>query len=290
MFPFELEFLKYLEGLRTEFWNTFFEFVTALGEESLLIVLMAVIYFLYDKNLARKFFFITAFSIGTNCIIKNFVRLPRPFADGKVSCVRPETATGYSFPSGHTQTVATWYNALAQHTKRLWGRALAIALTLLVAFSRLYLGAHYPSDVIAGAALGIFFAYAGGYLFDKIKNKNLLYGGAVLLLLPFAVYFFATADAQYADFFKFYGLLIGFLCAVVFEEKFVALDCRASFGKKFARVLIGVILAAVVKEVLKKLFACDNLQLSLALDALRYFALVFIVLGLCPWAFKKLNL
>lgn len=290
MFPFELEFLKLLEGMRTDFLNAFFELVTMLGEETLLIVLMAIIYFIYDKNLARKTFFITAVSIGTNCIIKNFVRLPRPFANGKVTCVRPETATGYSFPSGHTQTFAAWSNALAQHSKRRFGRTIALGLTLLVAFSRLYLGAHYPSDVIVGALLGIGFAYTGNYLFEKIKNKNLLYGGAILLLLPFAIYFFIAADAQYADFFKFYGLLIGFLCSVIFEERFVALNCNTTSGKKFARVLISVALAVIIKEVLKRLFTCDNLQFSLVLDALRYFALAFVILGLCPWLYKKIKL
>lgn len=290
MFPFEIQFLKFLEGIRTDFLNAFFESITILGEETLLIVLMAVIYFVCDKALARKIFFITAVSLGTNSVIKNFVRLPRPFADGKVSCVRPDTATGYSFPSGHTQNFATWSNALAQHFKKHWLRTLAIILTLLMAFSRMYLGAHYPSDVIVGALLGLGFAYGGNWLFDKISNKNALYGGAVLLLLPFAIYFFFAADAQYADFFKFYGLLIGFLCGTVFEERFAKLDCSGTIIKKLARVVLSVVLAVVIKEVLKKLFICDNLQLSLILDGVRYFALAFVILGVCPWLFKKVNL
>ena len=290
MFSFELGFLKLLEGMRTDFLNTLFESITILGEETLLIVIMALIYFMYDKTLARKIFFITAVSIGTNCIIKNFVRLPRPFAGGKVSCVRPETATGYSFPSGHTQNFATWSNALAQHFKKTWLCVLAIVLTLLMAFSRMYLGAHYPSDVLVGALLGIGFAYAGNWLFDKISNKNILYGGTALLLLPFAIYFFIAADTQYADFFKFFGLLVGFLCGTVFEERFAKLDCNTTVFKKLARVVIGVVLAVVIKEVLKKLFMCDNLQLSLVLDTVRYFALTFIILGICPWVFKKVRL
>lgn len=290
MFPFEIEFLKLLESIRTPFLNTLFECITALGEEALLIVLMAIIYFCYDKALARKIFFITAVSIGTNSIIKNFVRLPRPFAGGKVSCVRPETATGYSFPSGHTQTFATWSNTLAGHFKRAWWCILAIVLTLLVAFSRLYLGAHYPSDVIVGVGLGFLFAYAGGVLYEKIKNKNRLYVAAVLLFLPFAIYFALVPDTQYADFFKFYGLLVGFLFAVLFEERFVRLDCNTTVIKKVVRVLIATALSMLIKEALKKLFVCDNLQLSLLLDGVRYFALAFTILGLCPWIFKKIKL
>ncbi len=290
MFPFELDFLKLLETVRTDVFNVLFESITLLGEETLLIALMAVIYFLYDKQLARKLFIITVLSLTTNSIIKNFVRIPRPFADGKLTCVRPQTATGYSFPSGHTQNFATWSFSLALHFKKHWACILSILLTLLMAFSRMYLGAHYPSDVLVGLLLGISFAVAGSYVCSKTDNIAALSTCALLLLTPFAVYFLIAAEALFADFFKAYGLLAGFLCGTCFEEKYVRLDCTGALWKRFLRVVLAVVLAVLIKTALKKLFACELLRLSLISDAVRYFLLTLIMLGICPLLFQKFKL
>ena len=172
MFGWEIEFLKQLEGIRTPFLNTLFEYVTMPGEETVLVVLIATIFFAVNKELAKRILFITLTSLGINGIVKNIAKVPRPFADGKISCVRGETATGYSFPSGHTQNFATWSMAFATKFKKLWMYVFSIGFTVLVAFSRLYLGAHYPSDVIVGATLGILTAIILSRVYDKVQNKN----------------------------------------------------------------------------------------------------------------------
>ena len=119
MFAFELEFLKWLEGLRTSFLNVFFEGITLLGEETLIILLVVALWFAVDKKLAQQVFFVTATSLSLNGIIKNFAQVPRPFTKG-ISCVRPDTATGYAFPSGHTQGFATWSSFFAAKFKKAW--------------------------------------------------------------------------------------------------------------------------------------------------------------------------
>ena len=289
MLSFELDILRMLESVRNDFLNSLFELITMLGEETLLIILMAVIYFLYDKTLAKKLFFITAMSLSLNCLIKNFVKLPRPFTRG-ISCVREETATGYSFPSGHTQTFATWSNALAFNLKKNWFLYISLTLSVLVGFSRIYLGAHYPSDVVAGLVFGLVFAFFGNMLYDKVKNKKLLYTVSILCLLPFTVLFLIKPDPLYEDYFKLYGMIAGFTLAVIFEEKFVNLEKSTSLVKNLLRIVICVVLALVIKESLKALFVTEILRFSLILDAVRYFVLVFLILGLCPWVFKKLNI
>lgn len=289
MLSLELDILRTLEGIRSGFLDGLFELITMLGEETLLIVLMAVIYFMYDKDLAKRMFFITAMSLSLNCIIKNFVKRPRPFTRG-ISCVRESTATGYSFPSGHTQTFATWSNAFAIKLKNKKLLCTALILSFLVGFSRMYLGAHYPSDVIVGLVIGLLFAYFGNMIYDKIKNKYRLYTAVIIILLPFIVYFTIKPDPLYEDFFKLFGMLAGFTLAVIFEEKIVNLDKSTSTFKNILRIVICVLLALIIKGTLKAMFVTQILRLSLLLDALRYFILVFVILGLCPWAIKKLNL
>lgn len=154
MFAFELEFLKWIESWRTDLLNTLFESITFLGEETLIILLVVALWFAVDKKLAQQVFFVTATSLSVNGIIKNFAKVPRPFTKG-VSCVRLDTATGYSFPSGHTQGFASWSSFFAIKLKKTWLSILVGVLITLVAASRLYLGAHYPSDVIVAVVLGV---------------------------------------------------------------------------------------------------------------------------------------
>ena len=211
MFAAEFTFLKMLENMRTGFFNNFFEFITILGEETVYIVLICAIYFMFNKKIAQKLFFIASTSIGVNFVIKNFVKLPRPFADGKITCVRPETATGYSFPSGHTQIASTCTSALAFVFKKKWTVIFAIIATLLVGFSRIYLGAHFPTDVIVGAILGIVLAYMLNKLHDKVKNTYKLYVITAIIATVFAIIFTFNPNPLYLDFYKFYGLFLGFL-------------------------------------------------------------------------------
>ena len=107
MFAFELQFLKWLEALRTGFFTTLFEGITILGEETRVILFVVALWFAVDSRLAQKVFFVTICSTGLNGIVKNIAKVPRPFDKG-VLPVRKETATGFSFPSGHTQSFSTW--------------------------------------------------------------------------------------------------------------------------------------------------------------------------------------
>ncbi len=290
MFQVEFAFLKFLEGLRTEFFNKFFEFITILGEETVYIFLICIIYFMFDKKLAQKLFFIASTSIGLNCIIKNFVKLDRPFAKGEISCIRPETATGYSFPSGHTQIASTCTSALAFIFKKNWTYILAVCATVLVGFSRLYLGAHFPLDVIFGALIGILTAYALNKLHDKTKNVYKLYVITAVISTIFAGIFMINPNPLYLDFYKFYGLFLGFLFAVKFEEKFVNFDYNTKTFKKVLRVIIGVTLAYTLKECIKLLLVTDSVILSYFYNVLRYFILVAIVFGFLPFIFKKIKM
>ena len=95
---------------------------------------------------------------------------------------------------------------------------------------------------------------------------------------------------MFEDFFKLFGIQTGFTLSVVFEEKFVNLEKSTSLVKNLLRIVICVVLALVIKEALKALFVTEILRFSLILDAVRYFVLVFLILGLCPWVFKKLNI
>lgn len=290
MFEFELEFLKILQSLRTDTLNKIFELITILGEETPMILLIAILYFAVNKKYAQKLFFITSISLSANCIIKNFVKLPRPFTNKGITCVRPDTATGYSFPSGHTQNFATWTTALAIKSKKILFTIIMGIFVMLVGFSRIFLGAHFISDVVAGAILGVLFAVIGYFIYDKVENKKNLYAVLVLILMIFAVTFIINADPLYEDFYKIFGMLTGVFVAMIFEEKYAPLEYNVCWWKKTIRVIIAIILAYAIKEGINKFSVSLTTQISLIVDIIGYFILMFVIFGIYPWLLKKCKL
>ena len=290
MFGIEMDILKFLEGIRNDFLNTFFELITIFGEETILVLIIVTMWFAFDKKKAQKLLFITMSSMSVNGVIKNIAKIPRPFASGEVTCVRPDTATGYSFPSGHTQNFTTWTTICASELKKKWFTVVTALLILLVAFSRVYLGAHYPSDVIVSVVLGTAFGTAGSIIYDKTENKNVLYIGMIIILTPFAVFFMFNAEPLFEDFYKFYGMVAGIPLAICFEEKYAPIEYDVSRGKKLLRIIIGVAAAFAVKEGIKIFKVTDVVQICFVIDAVRYFMLVFAVMGLCPLLFKKIRI
>ena len=290
MTQLEIRFLQFLESMRTDFSVKLFEGITMLGEETILILMIAVLYFAYDKRLALRIGYITIASMCVNNTVKNLVKRQRPFASGGVTPARAHTATGYSFPSGHTQTIATWSSAFAMYFKKAWVSVLAGVGIVAVAFSRLFLGVHYPSDVIAGAVLGVGIAVGLSIVYDRTKNIHKLYGITALVMLPFAIWFMITADPLYDDFFKLYGMLTGLFLAAGLEEKYAPIEYDVAVWKKVLRIVIGVAVVLAVKEGFKLVDVFGILRLSLLLDAIRYMLVVIVGFGLCPILFKKCNL
>lgn len=290
MREFEIELLQSIEAMRTDTLNNVFEGITIIGEETLIILLVSIFYFAFDKRFALKLFFVSLISVCVSVVIKNFVQVPRPFTTGEVTCVRPETATGYSFPSGHTQLIATWSSALAMYSRKIVAGVVVALLIVLVGASRVYLGAHYPSDVVVGALLGLCFGIFGCMLYDRVQDKKKLYVGAIVALAPFALFFLITADPLFEDFFKVYGMAIALPFSLMIEERYVQMDYDVPWWKKVLRIVIAVALTLAVKEGVSMLNLFDVVRLSLAFDMVRYTLVVLVVFGLCPLLLKKLNL
>ena len=207
-----------------------------------------------------------------------------------VEPLRESTATGYSFPSGHTQSFSAWSTTLALRFKKRWFSILVGVLIALVGFSRMYLGVHYPSDVLVAILLGVGIPLIGNLFYDKLQNKNLLFLCTALLLLPFAIGFLFREDPMSGDLYKSFGMLLGLAVAAPFEARFAPITYDVPLWKKVVRVVIALVVALAIKEGVKLLLVTDIVWLKLVFYTLRYFLLVFAELALLPLLFKKTNL
>ena len=130
-----MQLLYWLESIRNPFLDAFFSSITHLGSETLFIVLAIVMFWCVNKRSGYYLMTVGFFGTLVNQFLKILCRVPRPWVkDPDFTIVEEarEAATGYSFPSGHTQTSVGAYSALGLWNKQKWLRAVMIALCLLV--------------------------------------------------------------------------------------------------------------------------------------------------------------
>lgn len=144
--------LQIQQHLRTDMLTPFMKFVTFLGNGGWFWILCAVVLLAIPKTRKTGYAAVLSLIFGvivTNLLLKNIVARPRPFAEIEALIPLIAKPTDFSFPSGHT----TASFAVALVMLRMLPKKIgipAVVLAALVAFSRLYLGVHYPTDVLVG--------------------------------------------------------------------------------------------------------------------------------------------
>ena len=180
----QINILKVFQSIRNPILNALFLILTISTEVPVIVILSAIMYWCINKKYGQKLLFALTSNIAINTGIKEFVKAPRPIGTEGLKSLRVSTATGYSFPSGHTQTATTFWTSLMIIFKKKWTYILGTIIILGVGISRLYLGVHWPVDVIFGWIFGIVFTVIFAKLFDIVdesKNYKLLF----FVLIPF---------------------------------------------------------------------------------------------------------
>ncbi len=153
----EIEILNLIQHLRTPFLDETMRFVTSLGNFSIAWVMLALVLILIPKTRKIGLVVMVAVildSVLCNVILKNIFVRPRPCDVNTAINLLIPRPSGYSFPSGHTSASFAAVAALYfSGERKIWKAALALAI--LIAFSRMYLYVHYPTDVLGGIVCGI---------------------------------------------------------------------------------------------------------------------------------------
>ncbi|MGD9909284.1 MAG: phosphatase PAP2 family protein [Candidatus Izemoplasmatales bacterium] len=316
---FELEIIHWLQSFRSTILDFFFQFWTMFGEELIIIGILGFLYWIYDKKIGERVGVTVFISLVLNSTIKILVSRPRPYVvDSNVQNIRPDTATGYAFPSGHTQGAATLFTSFAIWLKKNWISVSATVIIVMVALSRMYLGAHYLSDVIVGGLLGVGISFVMAWYFRKNLDEHKLYlfileGTLIVTFLTYMYFLFtskATAELSNASVLynnieglaKMAGSIIGFIFGVSFEKKKVNFETHHHVLKNLIRFILGIAVVMAVRILLKAIFGVfinpeellegELLKSSIALlfDLIRYLSMVFIGIGVYPMLFKKVRI
>lgn len=168
MLPFEFSILDFIQQyLRTDFGNVAMPFLSQLGNYAAVWLAAAFLLLLFPRH--RKDGLAVVLAIGMAAVCGNLILKPlaariRPCDVNTAIQLLIPRPHDYSFPSGHTAAAFGAVSALFFRRNKLWIPAAVLAVPM--AFSRLYLYVHYPSDVLAGAILGILLGWAACKLTD----------------------------------------------------------------------------------------------------------------------------
>ena len=278
---FQAEIIKSIQSVATPALDIIFEIITMFGEEMLLIPIVTFIYWCFNKEMG--YWLCWCISCGNLVVnsVKGIFKVERPIGYEGIRTLRESTATGYSFPSGHTQASANLFTAIARavNRKRFW--TLAIVLPALVGLSRLYLGVHWPTDVIAGYAIGICIPLVLWLVYRKYaKYKPLVFLISTVIFVPFCL-----MTGNIADFWKSFGFGIGLALGTYIETKFINFEIDDIPAKKKAfRFVGGLIFVIAVYAGMKLLLPASNL-----VAFIRYLCIPVAATAVWPAVFKKFN-
>lgn len=299
-------FLYFLEGLRNPFFDAIFSFITMLGEETAFMAIAIIVFWCFDK-FQGYFLLLTGF-LGTiiNQFLKMLFRIPRPWVkDPNFTVVdgAKTEASGFSFPSGHTQTSVTMFGGIARANKQKPIRITAIVICALVPFSRMYLGVHTPLDVFVSIGISLLLIFGGYPLFKKAEqNSKIMYiilGVLAVLVVAFTlfvclyqfpeeVYLEANVhnlESAKKNAFTMIGCILGIFAVYFIESKYVKFETKAVWWAQIIKVVIGLALVIAVKELMR--YPLDAIFSGhLIARSIRYFLIVLTAGVLWPLSFK----
>lgn len=261
-----MTFLYFLEGLRQPWLDALMSAITEFGGETAFLVTALILFWCVDKRQGYYLMAVGFFGTLANQFLKLACRIPRPWVrDPNFSIVESarEGASGYSFPSGHSQTSVGTFGSVALCNQNKWLRIVCISLCVLVPFSRMYLGVHTPADVLVGSdmALALIFLMKPLCFHNNGRNIPMLFGVMILLALAFVGYtelfpFPADIDAHNLESavknsYTLMGALMGMVAVYYVDEKKLHFPTNAVWYAQILKVAGGLVLVLLIKSGLK---------------------------------------
>ena len=302
-----MQVLHFLAQLHNPVLDFIFQLITEIGNET--VFLVVAILFFWCINKREGYYILMTGLLGTlvNQFLKIICRVPRPWVRDpmfkhKVVPSAFEGASGYSFPSGHTQNIAGTFGCIGRYNRQRWLKITCLVIILLVAFSRMYLGVHTPLDVTVSLVVAAALVFGLHFVFrtEESAKKYMpwLILASVILSAVFILFVFLIPDAKFSGVSDFanlqsarknaatlVGCLVGLALVYPLDIYYTKFDTKARWYAQLVKFALGVAIVLGIKiglsQPLVSLFGNEYVARSV-----RYFLIVAFAGGLWPMTFK----
>ena len=302
--PWGYQVLLGIEAWRNGLLDAVFPFITDFGSALGYVVIFSVVYWCVDKTIGQGLAFAYLYTLVLNAWIKFYFLIPRPDDPSleeilnkagiieRLTPLRKETSP--SFLSGHTQGAVVVWGYLAYHIKKTWFWVLALIIIALIGFSRMYLGVHFPQDVIGGLIVGVVYLAIWIALEPRVRGwllKQMIgLRYALAVLLPIVVWLIYPDRSIAEPMGAALGLGVGYLL----EGQTIRFSIGGSIGRRILRAVVGLVIVIAAFFSLSILFSTFDESMGDRMEAvwrfLRYAIIGFGGGWFMPWLFVKIGL
>jgi membrane-associated phospholipid phosphatase len=291
----EVGIIEWIQGALGSLNETVGKVLSFIGGETGLMLVVLIVLFCWRKETGKRLALIVAAVNTWLPMLKAAVLRLRPYMEypdrvkgvadvGGSADLENVAAQGYSFPSMHSANAVGMFSGFAMFVRKNWARMMAIIIPLLVGFSRVVVGVHYPTDVLAGWVLGLVAVFILDMLTKHVPKLWVRYAVVLLTAVPGLFYCKST------DYFTGLGLMIGFFSSVLYEKRYVNFEKPRNAMWFILRIVCGfalfILLSSLLKLPFSKEFLDGGSMASLYVRTLRYAVTSFIVFGIYPLVFK----
>jgi membrane-associated phospholipid phosphatase len=292
------------------------QFFTFLGNEEFFLLLIPLVYLCIDRRLGARLGCIVLLCDSLAFMLKLFFHLPRPYwIDSRIQVAEGLRDTSYGLPSSHAQvSTAVWF-FLAAHVKKAWMWIAAAILVFMISLSRVYLGVHFPTDIIGGWIVGALFLvlflryepslrkWFGSFSWQQQVAWAFMFS-VLLFTLGFALrqLLSSTPDpAQWASMTQGEsrslaalagrtGGLFGLGAGLAMMHKWARFEAGGNFAQQLARLFIALVGLMTLRIGLSRIFPSEPESADWFFRFVRYALMTWWVAFLAPLLFLKLRL
>jgi len=314
IYQFGINLIQSLQTLSPSLDNIM-QGITFLGRIEFYLIFIPFIYWSIDRRIGVRALLILIYTDFVASAFKLLLHQPRPYWIGDVKALGIEPS--YGVPSTHASDTLSVFGYLANRVKKNWFWAFVVVMILLIGLTRLYLGVHFPQDVIVGWLIGLTVLWAivkwESAVREWLDGKSIgvqiglgFLDSLFIVLFGFIIRFYLngipdpasyssyTADARtITHFFTLAGAAFGTYLGYALMRQHASFDAKGTWGKRVTRYIIGIVGVLVIYFGLSQifdLFAVDESALGYILRYIRYGLVTFWATFLAPWVFLKTKL
>ncbi|MDD8001147.1 phosphatase PAP2 family protein [Bacillus cereus] len=278
MFNIDMLFLEWMTSLEGSVLTAFLKLVSIIANETLYLIVISISYWCVSKRKAFHMIVMLCFSGYIGIMVKEFMKIPRPYTYDGIEALYEKSAAGYSFPSTHVQLSTTFWGSFMILCKKRIVWIIGIIFIILVAISRLYLRVHWLSDIIGAVLFSVIVVYLYTKVTMELSDKKFILLQRIILAVSIIMYVMTSQ----VDNLKLLGVLTGSTIGIMLENHFINMNESNDFKMQVVKTVLGLSIMLIMQFILKKVIP--------DMYYLRYAVTGITITFLCPFIFHMLRL